>query len=74
MPAHRVDFRGRSNLRKLIHESRSELISMTINKKIRAALLRCALSGTGDLATAADQTSAATPAQGASGGMATVRP
>ena len=44
-------------------------ISMTINRKIRAALLLgCALSGTGGLAMAADQTSAATPAQGASGG------
>lgn len=44
-------------------------ISMTINKKIRAALLLgCALSGTGGLAMAADQTSAATPAQGASDG------
>ena len=44
-------------------------ISMTINRKIRAALLLgCALSGTGGLAMAADQTSAAAPAQGASGG------
>ena len=45
-------------------------ISMTINKKIRAALLLgCALGGAGDLALAADQaSSAATPAQGASGG------
>ena len=45
-------------------------ISMTINKKIRAALLLgCALGGAGDLALAADQaSSAATPTQGASGG------
>ena len=43
--------------------------SMTINKKIRAALLLgCALGGAGDLARAADQaSSAATPVQGASG-------
>lgn len=43
--------------------------SMTMKKKIRAALLLgCALGGAGDLAAAADQASpAATPAQGASG-------
>lgn len=49
--------------------------SMTVKKKIRAALLLgCALGGAGDLAVAADQASpAATPAQGAGGDGAQVK-